>query len=175
MLALNREREPTPRERKFRIAREAGRVCTAVAPSKMQGFKGRSVSAWTKVHTNGDLTLVDEAGRRNGDPPSPVSRIQDSNSSTYWSTASVRTYGPTSPRLSDVSIPVRPPVTGVSPEWPELVVVNPTDLPTAAVAAPLMAHQPPNCTKASAAVIAAPRVKISPAAPFRRLIVAAWA
>jgi hypothetical protein len=66
---------------------------------------------------------------------------------------SVRAHGPASPK-GCVSVPVRPPVTGVSPEWPDLPVVSPANLPTAAVAAPLMADQPgvgrvrPNCTNA---------------------------
>jgi hypothetical protein len=55
---------------------------------------------------------------------------------------SILARGPTSPGFSAVSIPVRPPGTIGSPEWPELIVVRPTDLPTAVIAAPLTAEQP---------------------------------
>ena len=64
MLALNRQREPTPRERKFRIAREGGRVCMRL--KCRTSFRGRSVSAWTEVHTNGDLTLVESRPAQRG-------------------------------------------------------------------------------------------------------------
>jgi hypothetical protein len=112
-------------------------------------FRGRSVSRYNRG-----------AYERRLDPSRPAQRGSAlacfSNSGFKFKyvlpTASVRAYGPTSPRLSDVSIPVRPPVTGVSPEWPELGVVKPTDLPAGVIAAPLMADQSglsrgrPNCT-----------------------------
>jgi hypothetical protein len=83
MLVLNRQRKPTPRERKFRIAREAGRVCVRLRRRKCRtSFRGRSVSGWTEVHTNGDLTLVGEPAGATGIRPS-LFLNSGSNSSTY--------------------------------------------------------------------------------------------